>query len=64
MDKYGRRYSTEGFISLMRQRDEARAEVRRLKHQSPACLVSELEAAERRAADLSREIDQEIAPRG
>lgn len=59
MDKYGRRYSIDGFLSLMRQKDEAREEVLRLRKQSPAALASELEAAERRLADLQCEIDRE-----
>lgn len=59
MDKYGRRYSIDGFLSLMRQKDEAREAVLRLRRQSPAALVTELEAAERRLAHLQSEIDKE-----
>jgi hypothetical protein len=64
MDKYGRKYSCDGFISLMRQRNDASELVGKLRRQSPAALVSELAAAEKRLAELQHEIDEETKPRG
>lgn len=62
MDKYGRELSFDAFMALLNERNDAEREVKRLRTQSPAALVTELKAAEARLSDLQRRVDKECAP--
>lgn len=64
MDKYGRELSFDSFMALMNKRNDAEREVKRLRTQAPAALITELTAAEAHLAELQERIDRECNSRG